>query len=82
MNIRGKCYARRMCLFFITSISTDLLAAYHENIVAAPLQYVLNVLDVSVNSILVKYKYIMIQTIFIHKTLHLKGDTGINPRFV
>ena len=27
----------------------------------------------SVNSILFKYKYIMIQTIYIHKTLHLKG---------
>ena len=27
----------------------------------------------SVNSILFKYKYIMIQKIYIHKTLHLKG---------
>ena len=29
--------------------------------------------NLSVNSILFKYKYIMIQTIYIHKTLHLKG---------
>ena len=41
-----------------------------------------DIVVLSVNSILFKYKYIMIQTIYIHNNITFERDTEISPRLV